>query len=604
MSDVSVPERGNPLFDELDLDQLSHDIRLRTGRETRIAVIPPLVKDESGTPSTRVQIPADQRSQPVRAPGDKNGESWLKLIHPVDVLALVDEAFDEAVLSAPPPEATEIEEDDEIPVDIDLGEEAPPAAKPPPPPPPRAAAASGEVETTAAAATEDADVEVEVDLEEEAEDAKGVEEDVDIDVVETSGTIEVDPSLATEAADRQNLRTSDPALFVNFGDDAAAEQEGEEPEKTPPPIPVQATPGEEGAATPAAATPPPLPSGTAASGDISADGVEAADAQSDPEAFEDVETTIVDEDDGIEEIEAEEAEEASAAEAASPPAPPAEGAEAPEPASKPPPVPAGQAGEQPESATSPPPVPPASAEAGPEAAAAAPPPVPKQKTKKKKKFRKPWYEEFFDDDYLRTLPYMTEAVTAKEAAYLAERLQLPEKARILDVGCGYGRHAIELARSGHEVTGLDTSLPLLIKAAEITREAGVEVNFMHQDMREMTFTDEFDGAYCVMTSFGYFDDDTNYDVLQRVYRAIRPGGRFFLEVINRDFILHDLPSRVWWEGDDCRSWTRWSSTSCPAASCPSAPWSSRMGGASITICPFGPTASTSWVGCSTDRASR
>ena len=184
---------------------------------------------------------------------------------------------------------------------------------------------------------------------------------------------------------------------------------------------------------------------------------------------------------------------------------------------------------------------------------AAPPPAPpKEKRKsKKKRFKKPWFEDFFDDDYLRTLPFMTPASSAKEAEYIRDNLALPPESRVLDVGCGYGRLAVEFAKAGYNVTGLDTSLPLLIKAAEATRETGVEVDFMHQDVREMPFDSEFDGVFCVLTSFGYFDDETNGEVIRGIFKALKPGGKFFLEVINRDYILSDLPSRIWWEGDEC-----------------------------------------------------
>ena len=170
-----------------------------------------------------------------------------------------------------------------------------------------------------------------------------------------------------------------------------------------------------------------------------------------------------------------------------------------------------------------------------------PPSVSREAPRSKKKFRKAWYEE----------PFMTRTVCVKEAAFIMSRLELGPGNRVLDIGCGYGRHAIELAASKISVTGIDTSLPLMIKAAELSRDQGVEVDFMHQDMREMTFDSEFDGAYCMMTSFGYFDDEANQDVIRRVFCALKPGGRFLLEVINRDFVLGDLPSRVWWEGGEC-----------------------------------------------------
>jgi SAM-dependent methyltransferase len=164
---------------------------------------------------------------------------------------------------------------------------------------------------------------------------------------------------------------------------------------------------------------------------------------------------------------------------------------------------------------------------------------------------KPWYEEVFDDDYLRTVPFMTPEQTAREASFIRESLGINGGAEVLDVACGYGRHAIELAQQGCKMTGLDLSLPLLIKAADQAQKRGLTVNFVHADMREMTFSAQFDAAYCMLSSFGYFDEETNLRVASAVCRAIKPGARFLLEIINRDYIVGDLPSRVWWEGDGC-----------------------------------------------------
>lgn len=164
---------------------------------------------------------------------------------------------------------------------------------------------------------------------------------------------------------------------------------------------------------------------------------------------------------------------------------------------------------------------------------------------------KPWYEEIFDEDYLRTLPFSTPAQTQREANFIRESLAPPKAGEILDVGCGYGRHALELAQQGYRVTGLDLSLPLLIRAADEAQRRGFSVNFVHADMREMTFTGQFDAAYCVLSSFGYFDEETNLKVATGICRALKPGGRFLLDILNRDYIVGDLPSRVWWEGDGC-----------------------------------------------------
>jgi SAM-dependent methyltransferase len=168
-----------------------------------------------------------------------------------------------------------------------------------------------------------------------------------------------------------------------------------------------------------------------------------------------------------------------------------------------------------------------------------------------KKRAKPWYEEVFDEDFLRTLPFMTPEQTVREVNFICDTLSPPKAGEILDVGCGYGRHALELAEQGFRLTGLDLSLPMLIRAADHAQRRGLSVNFVHADMREMTYNGQFDAAYCMLSSFGYFDEETNLRVATAICRALKPGGRFLLDIINRDYIVGDLPSRVWWEGDGC-----------------------------------------------------
>jgi SAM-dependent methyltransferase len=164
---------------------------------------------------------------------------------------------------------------------------------------------------------------------------------------------------------------------------------------------------------------------------------------------------------------------------------------------------------------------------------------------------KPWFEEVFDEDYLRTLPFMRADQTLREGEFISDTLRLGAGTEVLDVACGYGRHAIELVQRGVNVTGLDLSLPLLIRAADEAQRRGLSVNFVHADMREMAFERQFDGAYSMLTSFGYFDEETNLRVAERVARALKPGARFLLDIVNRDYVVSDLPVRVWWEGTGC-----------------------------------------------------
>lgn len=169
----------------------------------------------------------------------------------------------------------------------------------------------------------------------------------------------------------------------------------------------------------------------------------------------------------------------------------------------------------------------------------------------KRRKAKAWWEEVFDDDYLRTLPFLTPQATQREALFVADALGLKPGQQVLDVGCGYGRHAMELAARGYHVVALDLSLPLLIRGADEAQRRGLSINFVHGDMRELSFDAQFDGVYCVFSTFGYFDDDTNKRVAAHLCRALKPGGRLVLDALNRDYIVADLPTRVWWEGDGC-----------------------------------------------------
>jgi SAM-dependent methyltransferase len=164
---------------------------------------------------------------------------------------------------------------------------------------------------------------------------------------------------------------------------------------------------------------------------------------------------------------------------------------------------------------------------------------------------KPWFVELFDEDYLRTLPFLTPQATQAEAEFVIDALGLTPGAQVLDVGCGYGRHAMELAARGFHIVGLDMSTPLLVRGGEEAHRRGLTINFVRGDMRELDFESQFDGAYCLFSTFGYFDDETNKKTVANMARALRPGGRLLIEILNRDYVIADLPTRVWWEGDGC-----------------------------------------------------
>jgi SAM-dependent methyltransferase len=203
-----------------------------------------------------------------------------------------------------------------------------------------------------------------------------------------------------------------------------------------------------------------------------------------------------------------------------------------------------------------PPPPPAAAPKPPPAPPKKPPPaavaaVVNKEPSKPTTRGKPWFAEIFDEDYLRTLPFLTPQATQSEAEFVIDTMNLAPGAQVLDLGCGYGRHAMELAARGYHVVGLDLSPPLLVRGGEEAHRRGLTINFVCGDMRELDFENQFDGAYCLFSTFGYFDDETNKKTLQNVARALKPHGKVLVEILNRDYVIQDLPTRVWWEGDGC-----------------------------------------------------
>ena len=163
-----------------------------------------------------------------------------------------------------------------------------------------------------------------------------------------------------------------------------------------------------------------------------------------------------------------------------------------------------------------------------------------------------WYNQIFNEDYLRTIPKSEPRQTRREARFIIDRLGLEPGARVLDLACGTGRHAIELARKGYDMVGLDLSMVMLKRALADAQNAKQIIKFIHGDMQKLSFKAIFDAIYCVQTSFGYFDDLRNFRVLQGVYRALKPNGVFLIETINRDFLVDELPLRLWWKGKDCK----------------------------------------------------
>ncbi|MBU1221917.1 class I SAM-dependent methyltransferase [Myxococcota bacterium] len=165
---------------------------------------------------------------------------------------------------------------------------------------------------------------------------------------------------------------------------------------------------------------------------------------------------------------------------------------------------------------------------------------------------KKWYEELFTN-YGRT--YDNEVFTKGtigECDFLEKELNYDKSLKILDIGCGTGRHSIELTMRGYSVTGVDLSASQLAVAKEKAEKQGLKIDFRKEDARNLPFNAEFDAA--IMLCEGGFPlmetDEMNFEILSGAASSLRKGGKLIFTTLNglfplfhqvKDFLNADKP---------------------------------------------------------------
>ena len=169
-----------------------------------------------------------------------------------------------------------------------------------------------------------------------------------------------------------------------------------------------------------------------------------------------------------------------------------------------------------------------------------------------------WYKTFYDEHYLKEYAGgLTNERTQREVDFINSTLNLPQAApgttggaRVLDLCCGHGRHTVELAAAGYSMVGQDLSATFLDLAKDAAAARDLQVQFVHADMREIPFEGEFDAVINMFTAFGYFDDVENQKVLDAVARALKPGGKFLIDLLNTLWIIRNFRPQSWDELSD------------------------------------------------------
>lgn len=137
------------------------------------------------------------------------------------------------------------------------------------------------------------------------------------------------------------------------------------------------------------------------------------------------------------------------------------------------------------------------------------------------------------------------AGTAQEVNFIADVLHLPMHSCILDLYCGYGRHTIELAKLGFNMTGVDATAEFLEIATQKAQEENVSITFSQCDMRKLSYNQSFHAVINMFAAFGYFSDSENAHVLHLINHSLYSGGLFLIDLLNKEWMIRNSLNRYW-----------------------------------------------------------
>lgn len=157
--------------------------------------------------------------------------------------------------------------------------------------------------------------------------------------------------------------------------------------------------------------------------------------------------------------------------------------------------------------------------------------------------KKQWYEKFFENYGEKYDKEIFTQGTIGECDFIEKEISYNKELRIIDIGCGTGRHSIELTKRGYQITGIDLSEGQLKKAREKAKMNNLEIKFLMHDARNLPFMKEFDVA--IMLCEGGFPlmetDELNYQILQNVAKTLKDKGKFIFTTLNGLFpIYHNI----------------------------------------------------------------
>ena len=161
---------------------------------------------------------------------------------------------------------------------------------------------------------------------------------------------------------------------------------------------------------------------------------------------------------------------------------------------------------------------------------------------------KDWYRRIWTLD-IQDQSWVEDA--KRQVDFLVSVLGLQGGERILDLACGFGRHALELARRGYAVTGVDITPDYIRYASAQAEKEGLNAQFFCKDIRAITYHQEFDVVLNLADgAIGYLEDDQeNRKIFEVVSRALKPGGQHFCDIMNGGYADLHFPCQLWDAGE-------------------------------------------------------
>ena len=163
-----------------------------------------------------------------------------------------------------------------------------------------------------------------------------------------------------------------------------------------------------------------------------------------------------------------------------------------------------------------------------------------------------WYKEIWSLD-TKNFSWVEE--TEAQVNFIIKELKLTGEEKILDLGCGFGRHSLALAQRGFDVTGVDITPAFITDAIESAEKLGLNTSFICSDIRDIKFENEFDVVLNMADgAIGYLEnDDENMKIFVAISAALKPGGKSFIDICSAEYAIKHFPQKTWEAGQKALS---------------------------------------------------